>query len=268
MAPELKRNIQDTVFCDLFKIPKYQLALFNEIHPELPEVTEKDITFSNLTPVFLNQEYNDFSMVVLDKFMIFVEAQSGWSWNILPRILIYAAQKYKEYIDRMDYHLYRTSPIPLPRPEVYVVYTGDRKEIPERISFSEAFFGGESVSIEVRATVIHDPDGEGIISQYIFFTKVLQEARRHYGPTKQAIEETIRICQEQDKLSDYLESRKKEVVTIMEELFDFEKNMSRYVASEREQARAEGRDDRSREVYERLLAIDMPEDQARKIAFG
>ncbi len=54
----------------------------------------------------------------------------------------------------------------------------------------------------------------------------------------------------------------------MEELFDFEKNMSRYVASEREQARAEGRDDRSREVYERLLAIDMPEDQARKIAFG
>ena len=58
----------------------------------------------------------------------------------------------------------------------------------------------------------------------------------------------------------------------MEELFDFEKNLSRYVAMETEERakreRAAGRDDQAKEVYERLLAIDMPEDQARKIAFG
>ena len=169
-----------------------------------------------------------------------VEARSGWSWNILPRILIYAAQTYKEYIDQKGYYIYGTSPIPLPRPEIYVVFTGERGTVPEEISFSDAFFGGEAVSIEVKAKVIHDPEGSGILCEYIYFTRVLRDQKRLYGPTKRAIEETIRICQEENKLSDYLGSRKKEVVTIMEELFDYETNMRRYVAAETDAARRTG----------------------------
>ena len=277
MPSELKQKIQDTVFCDLFKIPENQLMLFNDIHPELPDVTVDSITYSTLTPVFINQEYNDFSMVVQDKFMVFVEAQSGWSWNILPRILIYAAQSYKEYIDEKGLYIYGTSPIPLPLPEIYVVFTGERKDVPETISFSEAFFGGVDTSIEVRANMIHDPDGKGIICEYIYFTKVLRAQKKLLGPTRQAIEETIRICQEKGKLTDYLETRKKEVVTIMEELFDYEKNMSRYVASEVDAAKAKARAEEKENTALFLLrnnmaipfivgATGLSEDQIKQIA--
>ncbi len=52
-------------------------------------------------------------------------------------------------------------------------------------------------------------DGEDIIGQYVFFTKVYNEQVRLYGRTIEAVSETIRICMDRDILKEYLESRKK-----------------------------------------------------------
>ena len=167
--------------------------------------------------------------------------------------------------------------MPLPKPELYVVFTGERKDVPETISFSEAFFHGEPTSIEVKATVIHDPNGEGIICEYIYFAKVLQKQKKIHGPTRKAIDETIRICQEKGKLRDYLESRKKEVVTIMEELFSFETSMERIITSREDEARAEGANQKAEKTALFLLknnmgipfimgATELSEDRIREIA--
>ena len=77
MNKELKRRIQDTVFCDLFKIPEYQLALFRAIHPELTDVTVDQITYTALNPVFLNQEYNDFSSTTISPWWA---GTGSWCW--------------------------------------------------------------------------------------------------------------------------------------------------------------------------------------------
>ena len=45
---------------------------------------------------------------------------------------------------------------------------------------------------------------------------------RRFGPTKEAADEAIRICQNRGVMADYLEDRKKEVMDIMIMLFDQE----------------------------------------------
>ena len=57
--------------------------------------------------------------------------------------------------------------------------------------------------------------------------------------TQKAITETIRICKDRDILKEYLESREKEVVTIMMSLFDEEEILKSYIRSERYEATRE-----------------------------
>ena len=121
----------------------------------------------------------------------------------------------------------------MPKPELYVIFTGNKGRKPDTISLSKEFFNGEDIDIEVKAKVIYESDTEDIINQYIIFCKVLDEQREKYGMTEQAIRETIRICKDRNVLKEYLESKETEVVTIMMSLFDEEKIMRNYGKSER-----------------------------------
>ena len=60
---------------------------------------------------------------------------------------------------------------------------------------------------------------------------------KKFGRTKKAIEETIGICSNKDILKEYLETHRKEVVDIMTQLYDREREMKLYV-KEREQEAA------------------------------
>lgn len=60
------------------------------------------------------------------------------------------------------------------------------------------------------------------MGQYVAFCKIADEQRALYGLTKEAIQETIRICLERDILAPFLTARREEVVDIMEMLFSQE----------------------------------------------
>ena len=90
---------------------------------------------------------------------------------------------------------------------------------------SEEFFGGEKVAIEVTVKMIYDGKKGDIINQYVTFTKILDEQAKLYGRTKKAVQETIRICKNENILKEYLESRESEVVDIMMQLYDREEIM-------------------------------------------
>ncbi len=122
----------------------------------------------------------------------------------------------------------------MPTPELYVVYVGNQKNIPDTISLAKEFFGGaDDVAIDVKVKVICESDTDSIINQYIIFSKVYDEQRKKYGRTKKAITETIRICKDRNVLREYLEDREKEVVSIMMSLYDEEEVMRSYIKSER-----------------------------------
>ena len=61
-----------------------------------------------------------------------------------------------------------------------------------------------------------------IINQYVMFTHILNEQIKKYGRTKEAIDETIKICKDRNILKEYLSNHESEVHDIMFSLYDDE----------------------------------------------
>ena len=190
------------------------------LHPEMTDLTENDIKILTLNPVILNGQYNDLALLVRDKLIIFVEAQSTWSINIIVRILLYLADTYYEYIHDHEMNVYSSTKLILPEPEFYVIYTGAQRIDSEIISLSKDFWHNPEAKIDLQVRVIYAENKSDVIGQYIIFCHVLDEQIKLHGRKKKAAEETIRICQDIKVLRAYLEGRKKEVIGIMRLLFD------------------------------------------------
>ena len=228
----VKRNIKDCVFTDLFGNKKYLRELYLVLHPEDTDVTEDDLTDITIENVLVNDLYNDLGFRVGSRLIILVEAQSSWSPNILIRALLYIATTYQKYIDERNLDLYTSKKVEIPKPELYVIYTGDRKIRPTELQLSKEFFpDATDLALDVKVKMIYGDNEDDIIGQYVLFTKVYDEQRKLYGRTRKAIEETIRICKERNVLKEYLESREGEVVTMMMTLFDHEQIMKNHDAT-------------------------------------
>lgn len=218
---EPKRTIKDSIFTFLFGEPEYTMELYQALHPEDTTVKDSDVKLVTLQNVLANGLYNDLGFQVRDKLILLVEAQSTFSENIPLRMLLYLAATYKDYVEEHKLSLYREKKVSIPRPELYVVYTGNKKHVPDELKLSSLFEGDGSVELSVK--VLRD-DGKGsIVDQYIAFSKIVDEQVKLHGRTGEALYETLRICRERKILKPFLDSREKEVVDIMTALFDQQK---------------------------------------------
>lgn len=256
---EMKRSVKDSVFTYLFKQPEYTRQLYLALHPEDTDVKESDFKLVTLENVLTTGFYNDLGIQVRNRLILLVEAQSTFSVNIALRMLLYLAGTYKEYIEEQKLDLYGSHPVEIPRPELYVVYTGDRKEIPEALHLSDLYQGAGSAEVEVK--VLRD-DGTGdILDQYVRFCKIADEQREKYGLTQQAIDETIRICIAENVLAPFLASRQKEVLEIMVTLFDQEKIAEIHDYNVAKAARQEGREEGIRAMVSTLRSMSVEQKQ-------
>lgn len=224
----VKRTVKDSVFSDLFGRSKYLLQLYRALHPEDTDATEDDLHNVTINNVLTDNQYNDLGFCVRNTLLILVEAQSTWSVNIIVRILLYLVQSYSDYFTDNDIDLYSSAKVDLPKSELYVIYTGNRKSHPKYISLKDTFFNGLDVAIEAKAKIIYDGQPDDIISQYILFSKICDEQIRLYGRTKEAITETLSICKNRSILWDYLKSREKEVFNLMVAFYDAEELAERH----------------------------------------
>ena len=231
-----KRTAKNSVFLDLFQNKSYLLKLYKTLHPEDITATEDSLTNITIENVLTDNLYNDLGFIVNNKLMILIEAQSTWTMNILIRVLLYLAQSYHEYFQRTNQNYYKSKKVKIPKPELYVIFTGNKGRKPDQISLSKEFFEGAELDIEVKATVLYENDEKDIINQYIIFCKIFNEQTNQHGMRQKAITETIRICKNREVLREYLTQREKEVVTIMMSLFDEEQIMESYIKSERYEA--------------------------------
>ena len=248
-----KRTAKDTVFTHLFSEPEYRLQLAQALHPEMKGLTPEDITLLTLTNVLLDKLYNDLGLLVGNKLLILVEAQATWSVNILIRLLLYLAETYNRLIVDNEWNVYGSKVLPLPEPEFYVIYTGERKRRPKTIRFSEAFFGGKKTALDFTVTFIYGGEDGDIIDQYVTFCHVLNDQYCKFGRTVEAVREAIRICKDKNVLKKYLEEREGEVINIMLTLFDQEVAERLHVASAVREATAKA--DRKARVDQDLVRI-------------
>ncbi len=261
----VKRNVKDSVFTNLFQHPKYVAQLYEALHPEVGDVSEDRIEIVTLKNILTDSIYNDLGFTVDGRLVVLVEAQSTWTVNIIIRGLMYLVQTYQDYIEKEQLNVYGSSKLALPKPELYVIYTGEKKVEEGYITLSEEFFGGEQSALEVRVGVITDGERGDIINQYVTFTKIYTEQLKKHGRTREAIEETINICKDEDVLKEYLSSHEGEVHDIMFSLFDDEqilnatlrdyekKGMEKGIGIGVKKGRAEGIFENTKKLVFRLL---------------
>ena len=262
---DVKTTSKDSVFRDLFGNRKYALQLYQAIHPEDTDVTESDIGNVTIKNIFTDQEYNDLGMTVREKILLMLEAQSSWTKNIIIRIFLYLAHIWNEYIENTKQNRYGSKKLIVPRPELYVIYTGDRKTRPEWIRLSEEFFEGNKEFLEVNVKVLYGEGKGDIISQYVDFTKVYNEQVKLHGKIREAVLETIRICKDRNVLKEYLSGREKEVISIMMGLFDQEKAIEQFGNEKKEEGRREGKLEEKMETAINMKAEGLPEDMIARV---
>ena len=226
-APTMKRTVKDSVFTNLFADSKYLIKLYRVLHPEDEKTEEKDIENVTIKNILTDQQYNDLGFRIGNTVLILLEAQSTWTVNIIICIVMYLMQTYNDYCTENGLDLYGSKRVKLPKPELYVIYTGERKDHPEYISLKDEFWGGDAV-IDAKVKVVYDGQPGDIINQYVTFTRVVNDQIKKYGRTQKAVEETIRICISKDVLADYLKEKEVEVMDIMTALFDEEEVSRRY----------------------------------------
>ena len=235
-----RRKGKDSVFIDLFHIPANAVEMVKAFSPGL-EVTEEDIEFVTLHSVLMVRPYNDLGLLVKDKMFFCSEAQSTWSLNVLVRMFLYLAETYNRYIQKhKEMNIYGTKKITIPKPACFVIYTGDKKNLPEFLHLAEEFFAGDS-ALDLKVKVLATPGTTDIVQQYIRFCHLFDEQVKVHGKTKLAIEETIRLCRDEKVLAKYLAEREGEVEDIMMTLFSQEEVNERYGNECREEGRIEGR---------------------------
>ena len=132
----------------------------------------------------------------------------------------------------------------MPKPDLYVLYTGtDKKNVPPYISLSESYLGGDNSVLDFKVKVVTDGKDGDIIQQYVRFTKIYNEQVKLYGRNAKAVYETIRICEDENVLADYMKSREKEVSGIMLAFSDVTSELNLYVDSKVRTAEAKGKEE-------------------------
>ena len=234
----VKRKSKDSVFVKFFSYIENVKQLYEEFHPEITDLKEEDIQVQTLDSAIVNTIYNDLGFIVKDRYVVLVEAQSTWNPNMALRMLFYISETYRRYLIDTQQSEHSTSKVNLPKPELYVIYTGEQEK-PEEISFSEEFFGGSS-DIELKIKVLSKVDAT-LAGQYVGFCRVFDEQRKLYENSIEAAIETYRICIEKGYLEEFMKSHEKEVIDMMAQLFDEEVMRKQYDIASRRKEREEGR---------------------------
>ena len=241
-ASKTRHGTKDSIFTHLFSIPQYQLQLYRALHPEDKHVKASDIETITRRCVVAQHEHNDLGILVKNRLMILVEAQSSWSPNIVIRLMSYAIQSLMDYFQERQVFLYSNNKLECPKPELYVIFTGDRLSQPETLSFRDLFFMGDmTCDLDATAHVIYYKEGNAdILNQYITFCRVFNAQIKLYGYAEQALKETLRICRDTNILSKYILQREAEIMDIMTALFDQDYVTRMYGVDQRREGKIEG----------------------------
>ena len=239
----VKSKTKDSVFTALFRDVNNVFKLYQELHPEDTVTTVDDIEIDTLETILINDIYNDLGFLVhrgtKAKYIMLVEAQSKWTENITLRILFYLAESYRRYLISTKQSEHSSKRVYLPEPELYVIYTGNKK-VSETISLKNEYFS-TNAPLDLSVNVITMPNKNTLNGQYIAFCKVYDKQRKIYKEKLDCIRTTLEICIKDGYLREFLKQHEQEVVTMLSSLFDEQAQRKQYDIAMREEVLAEGR---------------------------
>lgn len=219
----INRKLKDSLFTHLFRDVKYQRQLYAALGGDADSCDDTDFKLLTLENTLVYDVYNDLGLLVKDRLILLVEAQSSYNPNMALRMLVYIANTYYEYVIDNRLNIYGAKRVELPTPEFVLIYTGKKKLESKLLKLSDSYVHGADVPLELVTKVITEEDqGAGIIEEYIQFCRKYDNLK--YGSTTkeevlQALKKTIKYCKAHNILKEFLVDKEKEVENIMMGIF-------------------------------------------------
>jgi predicted transposase/invertase (TIGR01784 family) len=271
---------KDSVFSLLFSDPD----LLRELYCALEDITlppDIPVTINTLQDVLFKDRINDISFEICGKLVILIEHQSTINPNMALRLLIYIARVYEKVVG--DKKIYASNPIPLPRPEFFVLYNGvSPYPDEETLKLSEAFERAASLgipekeipSLELTARVININQGRNeeivrrceTLNGYCAFIGKVREYEKEGYSLEEAIRKAVIYCRDHDILKEFLGKNASEVMSMLMTEWNwddalalrYEEGLEEGMEKEREEiarnALAEGA---SMEFVQKITGLDM-----------
>ena len=238
---EPNRLYKDRVFRMLFSEKEHLLELYNALNGTQYD-TPDELEITTWDDVLYMRMKNDVSMLIDGRLNLY-EHQSSWNPNMPLRGLFYFTELYKHLAEGKN--LYGTKLISLPTPIYIVFYNGERKMGDfEEMKLSDAFLNGnEQSGMELKVKVINIKYGMNqelmdkcrTLADYAFFVGRVKTYLRQME-LKEAILQAIEECIKENRLAEFLKSRRDEVMSSLITEYDEEKTL----AANREEALEEG----------------------------
>lgn len=251
----VKRNYKDSLFNFLFGNKKEALGLYNALNGSSYS-DESMLEITTIEGAMYVGFKNEVSFL-LDNLLNLYEHQSSVNPNMPVRGMIYFSSEYQKYITEHDLNIYGEKRLRLPAPRYVVLCNAESmKEDRKTYRLSDMFTGGAEGCLECTAEVIninagHNKEILGKCPTLHDYAELVSRARKYGSEEKTsraAIERAIDECIDEGILSDILLKRKSEVIGMILEEYDEEKQRRQ----DRRDALAEGKAECILELLENI----------------
>lgn len=271
-----KRAYKDSVFVDLFAkditARENFISLYNALHDDQLDPVTAKITPIVLEHVLYHGYFNDVSMLVNDKIVVFAEHQSTINENMPLRFLGYVSRVYEQMMDSRKRFARKLQM--LPTPEFYVFYNGKTGYPKEKIlKLSDAFLKkpqkAENLKnmqfpLEIIVKVINinvDASSEILtkckpLNEYSSFIEIMH--KYSVAGNEKSFSLAIQKAIDAGILSNYLQRRRKEVENMVTGMYDYDLDM--------EVQREEAAHEKAIETARGMLSYGMPKDKVAEIS--
>jgi hypothetical protein len=220
---------KDSLFSFLFSDPDLLRELYSAIEGvKLP--ADVPVNINTLQDMLFMGRINDISFEIGGKLVVLVEYQSTINPNMALRLLMYIVRVYEKIVG--DKNIYASRPIPIPRPEFFVLYNGVAPFPDEKLlKLSDAFECAlipdtkkkESVALELEVKVININQGRNkniaekckTLGEYSAFIEKVRELEKETKNLEEAFKKAVIYCRDHEILKEFLEKNATEVMNML-----------------------------------------------------
>ena len=142
------------------------------MNPDSKNINEDDIKIVDLKSDLVKGLQNDICFYIGLVSIVIMEAQSTFNSNVILRCLGYACDEFTKYVRSSGEAVFKNTPLPYPKLQIYLVCTG---RIPKELKdFSVKTEVWPNTFFEIEFKVIDQKTAKGIMAQYIEFTHLLK----------------------------------------------------------------------------------------------
>ena len=265
------KKYRDGLFRDYFSDKRRLLGLCNLLTGE--DATDpNEIIINTLDGIFFDELKNDISCIFRGKFLVIIEHQSTINENMPLRILFYASELLRQYVDEHKKKIYLEKLVKLPQPEFFVFYNGRKKEAARReMRLSEAFEKPSCLEVVVQLYNLNDAANDEFIScdeslnNYCTFVNLVEKYKAAGMDNEHALAMAFKHCLEHGIMTEYLSDKRKELASMLALEYDpelarqawREAGLEEGLAEGLAEGRAEGRIEAKAEIAKNLLAMKL-----------